>query len=83
MGKNLTLPRPATFVPSVLLRLPAFGDILAGQGKYALYPALESQRGFAACLSKKVSGNSADNEVGQPESRDRVQNPFIPEGFSE
>jgi hypothetical protein len=60
-----------------------FGDILARKGKYAIYPALESQRGFAACLSKKVSGNSSHGEVGKPERRNGVENPFIAERFSE
>jgi len=30
-----------------------------------------------------VSGNCADDDVGKPESRDGVKNPFIPKRFSE
>jgi hypothetical protein len=67
----------------MLLELPVFGNILASQGSYAIYPALKSQRRFAACFSKKVSGNSSYDEVGKPERRDGMQNPLIAERFSE
>src|SRR5262245_28845876 len=82
-GKNSTFPRASTLVSSGFLWPRALGDILAGQSQCAIYRTLESQRGFATCLSIKVSGNSANDDVGKPEGWDGVKNPFIPKCFSE